>query len=311
MDLSIITINYNLAKEIKECVDSVIDKLSGLEYEIIIVDNNSVEKESLGLSAEFQKEKYKNLQYYYLDKNVGFGKGCNFGAQKAKGNVLCFLNPDTLIKQNIFPELIAKLKENKSIGMAGPCVTENNKLFDYSAGFFPNIFYELLNVFFVGRYFEAFTIKGKAKQNKAINVDWVMGAALFIKTDVFNKVGGFDKDYFLYFEEVDLCYKVIKSGYEIIYLPYVSVFHHGSLTVKKDYSFFTKMFYKSKLIFIKKRYPVFKKNIIQSLMLIQIFSQLFLWTALLPLNKNKSLGKIKGLSSLITMLFKNVAALRD
>lgn len=310
MDLSIIIVNYNLSTEIKECIVSINKKLTGLDYEIIVVDNNSKDIKSKELQKEFLSEIYKNISFFYLDENIGFGQGCNYGANKAKGKIFCFLNPDTIISDNIFPAIINMMKNDNSIGITGPGLNNNNKHFDYSAGLFPNIILELLNVFFLGRYAEAHYLKSLTEKNKnsPINVEWVMGAALFIKKEVFELVGGFDKAYFLFFEELDLCYKVLKSGFKIVYFPFLSLQHLGSVTVKKDYAFFTRLFYKSKLIFIKKNYSGFYKFLIELLVLLQIYSQLILWSVIYPLNKDKSRGKIKGLLAVNALFFKNTTS---
>ena len=311
MDLSIITINYNLSIEIKECINSIIQKVTGIEYEIIVVDNNSKDKESRLLDKHFPPEVYPNIHFYFLDENLGFGRGCNYGVSKSKGKVICCLNPDTIIQENIFPEILGYLDQNKTAGVVGPRLNENDGAFDYSSGYFPNFTLELLNIIFLGRYYEAYCVRRKAikNNNKPFEVQWVMGAALFIKADVFHKVDGYDKDFFLFFEELDLCFNVIKAGYKIIYLPAISVFHHGSVTVKKNYASFTELFYKSKLLFIKKQYPKAEKIVLEFLIFFQLISQICLWSVLYFNNKDKSKGKIKGLFAVFPDVFKSLKKL--
>ena len=106
VDLSIIIINYNLAKEIEDCLNSLLQTLdtqNELLFEIIIVDNNSPDKKLPVFEKIFNQD---NIKFYYLDENVGFGKGCNFGFSKASGKYICFLNPDTIIKEDIFLPII-------------------------------------------------------------------------------------------------------------------------------------------------------------------------------------------------------------
>src|SRR5574338_1006530 len=96
IDLSIVIINYNLAKEIENCLNSlllIIDSIKDFKYEIIIVDNNSPDKKLPDTEKIFNQE---NIRFYYLDENIGFGKGCNYGFTKASGEYICFLNPDTI-----------------------------------------------------------------------------------------------------------------------------------------------------------------------------------------------------------------------
>ncbi len=132
----------------------------------------------------------------------------------------------------------------------------------------------------------------KAKKNKKVQVDWILGAAIFIKAELFNKINGFDKDYFMFFEEVDLCRRVARQGLKIIYCPEYSIQHIGSVSGKKDYRIYTIRTYSSKNIYISKHYKSMEKFIMKLLLYSQLFSQIIIWTILFPLNKNKSKQKL-------------------
>src|SRR5690606_30178610 len=153
IDLSIIIINYNLAKEIENCLNSLIPVIESNEfnYEIIIVDNNSPDLKLRETEKKFSKD---NFYFYYLEENIGFGKGCNFGFTKANGEYICFLNPDTIIKSNIFIPVLNLFKEDASTGIIGPKQQVRKPFFDFSAGFYPNIIFELFNLFGMGVFFE-------------------------------------------------------------------------------------------------------------------------------------------------------------
>ena len=106
IDLSIIIVNYNLAKEIENCLNSflsIINSSEKIDYEIIIVDNNSPDKDLPEVEKKFVKD---NIRFYYLHENLGFGKGNNFGFSNVSGKYICFLNPDTIIKKEIFSQII-------------------------------------------------------------------------------------------------------------------------------------------------------------------------------------------------------------
>ena len=306
IDLSIIIINYNLAKEIENCLNSLLKNINSagqLSYEVIVVDNNSPDKD---LPAVEEKFKLDNFKFYYLDKNVGFGKGCNFGYSKAEGRYVFFLNPDTIIKEDIFTAVIHLFESDNSVGIIGPKQETRPPLFDFSAGHYPNVLFELFNLAGMGIFFDGFLVSllTKLKKNKNMEVDWILGAAIFIRNEIFKQIKGFDKDFFMFFEEVDLCRRVKRAGYKIIYAPTLSIHHIGSVSGKKDYKLYTIRTYASKYIYISKHYGSFTKNILKALLFLQLFSQIIIWTILSFRNKQKSKQKIEAFVFLIKNRFK-------
>jgi len=299
---SIIIINYNLAKEIEDCLNSLLQTIGSqkeFQFEIIIVDNNSPDKK---LPETEKKFKQDNIKFYYLNENLGFGKGCNYGYTKASGKYLCFLNPDTVIKENIFSPIINSFENDSTIGIIGPKQQVRKPFFDFSAGFYPNVFFELFNLFGIGVFFEGFLVYllTRIKKNKVLKVDWILGASIFIKAELFNKINGFDKDYFMFYEEVDLCKRVSNNGFKIVYYPQYSIHHIGSVSGKKDYKLYTIRTYSSKYLYVSKHYKFLYKIIMKSMLYIQLFSQMMIWTLLYPFNKDKSKQKLNAFFYLLT-----------
>lgn len=300
MDYSIIIVNYNLSKEICSCLDSIYKNLNITDFEIIIFDNNSDESSLDSLKRKIQTISSKNITLIFNDKNIGFGQACNRAALKASGKILFFLNPDTLLERNVFREIANRfgneIFDDKIIGLN----VHQDSSIDYSAGLFPNLFFETLNIFSLGRFIEALLTKVLADvlKNDRIEVDWVMGASFIIPKTLFDSVGGFDPDYFLYFEEVDLCRRIKSKGYSVYYLPQIRVIHDGSVSTKKNYYFFTKLFYKGKLIFLKKHSSTKKFAIFKFLLLIHFINQMFLWSLLKNKFPEKAKGKLKAFKEL-------------
>lgn len=300
VDLSFIIVNYNLAKEIEDCLNSLIEKIDAdgkICYEVIIVDNNSPDKELPIIEEKFRKE---NIHFYYLDQNLGFGKGCNYGFSKASGEYICFLNPDTIIKEDILLPIINLFEKDKSIGIIGPKQQLKAPCFDFSAGYSPNLFFEIFNLFGLGIFLEGFIIFLLAKFLKKdfFRVNWILGASIFIKSKLFKEINGFDKDYFMFFEELDLCKRVTNLGMKVIYYPQLKIHHIGSVSGKKDYKLYTIRTYSSKYIYISKHFKFLYKYFMKSLLFIQLFSQFLIWGVLSPLNKNKSKQKIEAMKYL-------------
>ncbi len=292
--LSFIIINYNLANEIENCLTSLLDKIHStrqIKYEIIIVDNNSPDRKLPFVENKFKNEK---VRFFYLDENTGFGKGCNFGFSKSSGEYICFLNPDTIIKEDIFAQIISQFENNKSIGIIGPKQQTRKPFFDFSAGYSPNIFFELFNLLGLGVFLEGFIIFliTKLKKNKNLEVKWILGAAIFIRAELFREIGGFDKDYFMFFEEVDLCRRVSYKNYKVVYSPKLKIHHIGSVSGKKDYRLYTIRTYSSKNIYITKHFKSIYRFLLKFLLSAQLFSQIIIWSILSIFNREKSQQKI-------------------
>jgi GT2 family glycosyltransferase len=206
--LSIIIVNYKSEKYLAKCISSIKEKFLGVEYEVIVVNNDNVDISFLG------GDKIINT-----GKNIGFGAACNVGAKNAQGEILWFLNPDTeIISQNV-TELVKELNK-EGVGIIGPrLVDKKNKTQEWIAGKKITIFGTLLNNLGYKRdkkIWESITLVG---------CDWVSGAAMFVKKDIFEKVGGFDENFFMYFEDINLCQRIRQAGYKIFYFPSCIVKH--------------------------------------------------------------------------------------
>jgi GT2 family glycosyltransferase len=132
----------------------------------------------------------------------------------------------------------------------------------------------------------------KWRQDKRIAVGWILGAAIFIRAELFKQINGFDKDYFMFFEEVDLCRRVTRQGYKVLYCPEFAIYHIGSVSGKKDYTLYTIRTYSSKNIYLSKHYKGLEKFLMKSLLYVQLVSQIIIWSVLFPVNKNKSQQKL-------------------
>lgn len=290
---------------VEKCINSILNNKGNIQIEIIVVDNYSEESLSRLLPNRIDHANKEDVHFLWLDKNYGFGYACNVAAKTAKGTLLCFLNPDTVINENIFAKIIEhhKKSDKMNIGIMGLNVSES-KFIDYSAGYFPNLLSEILNIFSLGRFFEAFLIKIKTKVHRLgiLNLDWVMGAAFCISKDFFIHLNGFDPNFFLYFEEMDLCKRARNTGANIEYISKIKVHHIGSAGSKKNYYFFTKMFYKGKLLFINKHYKQNMVLIFNMLIKLHIYLQILLWLMLIPRDKIKSMGKINAFKEVLENL---------
>lgn len=250
MKLSVVILNYNVRHFLELCIDSVKAATKHIESEIIVVDNNSPDD-----SCAMVKELFPEVTLIENKENLGFSKANNQGVQAATGEYICILNPDTIVPETVFESLLNFAKTKEQLGIVG-C-----KLIDGTGTFLPESKRNLPVVKVALQ-----KIRGNAtnyyanhiKEEDVTKVDILVGAFMFMKRQVYQDLNGFDEDYFMYGEDIDLSYKALKAGYHNYYYGNKSVIHFKGESTLKDASY-AKRFYGAMQIFYKKH---FKSNII-------------------------------------------------
>lgn len=214
--VSIIILSYNTKELLKNCINSIFTQLKG-EFEVIVVDNAS----SDGSVKEVRALKNSRIKIIENKKNIGFAGGCNIGAEKAKGEYLLFLNSDTEVKDESVLEILQSAFTDK-IGVVGGLMSNKDGSLQRSFGNFYTLPYVAKMLFFGERG----EMAGQ-KTKRTRFVDWVSGGFMMVKKNVYEQVGGFDGGYFMYMEDVDLCYRINKTGYHILVEPKARVLHVG------------------------------------------------------------------------------------
>jgi GT2 family glycosyltransferase len=254
MKLSIITVNFKTEQKIIDCVRSIHKNKPGISYEIIVVDNSN----SKYLKKNLQN--FKNVCYVACKTNVGFGKGNNIGVRKARGEVLFFLNPDTYIEDGSFKKILS-LFDTKRVGIVAPLLLDKNgKVYPRQGTKNLTPFRAIFSISIFSRIFpknaiaQSFWMKGWNK-NKETQAEVVPGTAFFIRADLFEKIGGFDENFFLFFEEFDICRRVAKKGLKILISPQLKVVHFWGLSTIQNRNS-KKYFHESRFYYFKKYYSL-------------------------------------------------------
>ena len=221
MDVSIIIVNYNTLKITNDCIESVFKKTKNLSYEIILVDNASTDG-----SREFFTQDSR-IKYVFNETNIGFGRANNVGINIAKGRNIIFLNSDTLLCNNAIQILSTYLDSHPDVAGGGGNLYQQDLSPAYSYGYlFPSLMYEFNFLFF---YIPSKLWYGKNQNHnftgKAMYVPHISGANLMIKKEVLEKVGLYNDAFFMYREETELCFRIIKSGYKLVNLPNAKIIH--------------------------------------------------------------------------------------
>lgn len=231
MDLSVIIVNYNTSENLDNCLSSIYRFTNEISFEIIVVDNNSTERD-----IENIKNQYKEAKFIFLKENNGFGAGCNVGTNIAVGDYLVFINPDILFIDNALMKVYQFMAKNSSVGVSTGILKDREGECVYTYNNFPGLSWEFTEA--VGRGSNRKIEKLLRhpyiinKQDIPIYTDWVVGAFMFIKRDIFEKIKGFDETFFLYYEDVDIQKRIKELGYKIVVLPSISVIHSERSSVR-------------------------------------------------------------------------------
>ena len=251
MQLSIIILNYNVRYFLEQCVLSVQAAIKNIDAEIIVVDNNSSDE-----SCDMMKTRFPNVRLIENKHNSGFPKGNNIGVAQAKGKYLCILNPDTVVAENTFEKTLAFAQSKTDLGIVG-C-----KLIDGTGNFLPESkrgiptpsvaftkvsgLYKLSNAF--GKYYAA-----HLNENQTGKVDILVGAFMVMEKETYLEVGGFDENCFMYSDDIDLSYMVLKTGKQNYYFHETSVIHYKGESTIKD-GLYMKRFREAMDFFYKKHF---------------------------------------------------------
>jgi len=259
MDLSIIIVSWNGKELMRNCLKSIYDKTSGIEFEVFVVDNGSKDD-----TPEMVKNDFPQVSLIANDYNAGFAKANNQAIKLAQGDFVLLLNQDMLVLPETFSGMVKFMREHPEAGVAGcHLVDENNKTVPHVRKFptiidqaaiilkLPHIFPKILDSYLM----KNFDYKKKEPQG----VDSVRGSFFTIRREVLEKLGGLDERYFFWFEEVDYCRQVKKAGWKVMYWGGVKCVDYVGQSVKKIAQYKRqKMFMESMLKYFKKWEPAWQ-----------------------------------------------------
>ena len=272
MQLSIIIVNYNVKQFLMQCLQSVQKAIAGIDAEVFVVDNASGDD-----SVEMLKEKFPWVKCIANTTNVGFSCANNQAIKLAVGEFVLLLNPDTLVEADTFVKCIDFMKQKEDAGALGvkmingkgEFLPESKRGLPVPAVAFYKIF-GLSKLFPNSKKFGSYHLTN-LDNDKIQSVEVLSGAFMFIRKKVLELIGGLDETFFMYGEDIDLSYRIIKAGYKNYYLPDARIIHYKGESTKKGSINYVIVFYKAMQIFVKKH---FTKN--KSFLLSWIFS-LAIW----------------------------------
>jgi len=269
MDLSIIIVGYKCCHDIENALISVERHFIGFTYETILVNNFAGDDELPALM-----NKHPELILIDEGTNPGFGVANNYGLTIAKGKYICFLNPDIIILNNILP-LIRMMESDRNTGLISPLLRNTDMSIQRSCYNLPSIKNWFIRCFSIDSFLmKGFSYKGDAE------VDWVLGAYMLTGRALMEELGGFDPAFFMYSEDVDLCWRIHKAGYKVMFSDKSEAIHIGGVTSASKSLSKARMEMASRIILWNKH---FSKIDVQTLLRITFWSsklKAFCWTLL-------------------------------
>jgi len=253
-DLSVTICSWNTRDDLRVCLQSLRDVAGEARMQVIVVDNNSEDQ-----SAEMVAEEFPEVTLLRMPDNVGFGKGHNRAFEVATGAVLFPLNSDAIVHEGCFARVMEFLRSDPKIGIVGPKLLNPDGSLQYSARRFPTPMAALFRNTPLGKLFP----KNKYTREYLMtdwahdaprDVDWVSGAAFAFTRELFDEIGGFDKRFFMFLEDVDLCYRAHEVGRRVVYFPEALVTHKIGSSTDKAPNRMINQFHHSMLLFYKKHY---------------------------------------------------------
>jgi len=226
-ELSVIIVNWNSKDFVRQCLASLVAHGRDVSLEVIVVDSGSFDGCGEMLTREFPA-----VKFIQSGKNIGFARANNLGALSAGGQYLWFLNPDTELKENCVRILMGKLAVLPQAGAIGCKLLNSDRSLQASCvQAFPTVFNQVINSEYLRRRFPYWKIWGnailRANPPRTEQVEVLSGACIMARREVFNAVGGFTEQYFMYGEDADLCFKIARAGHAVYYTPETSIVHYG------------------------------------------------------------------------------------
>lgn len=255
IDLSIIIVNYNVKEFLLNLLQSIQNARGNLSLETIVVDNASDDG-----SVELVKEKYPDVNLIVNKTNVGFGAANNQALQIARGKYFLLINPDTIVKENTFHEMINFFEKNPSAGIAGCKVLNPDGTLQLACRRgFPGPWTSFTKVMGLSSLFPKSKLFARynltyLNENDTYEVDAVSGAFMMMRSELYRKIGGFDQQFFMYGEDLDLCYRAQKSGFKVYYVNTTEIIHFKGESTRRSSIDETKVFYDAMHLFVRKHF---------------------------------------------------------
>lgn len=305
MELSIIIVNWKVRNLLQSCLDSIFAERSYKNFEVIVVDNDSNDG-----SVDMIQMKFPQVRLIENHENIGFGRACNQGIKIAEGRYIFILNPDTLVKPNTLLSLIDFMELHPKVGIGGCYVYYPDGTPQASFYKFPTMlsyFTRMLSLFrilprnrFTQRFFWEYP-----DNNITGPIDRVLGGAMVLRKEMVEQIGLFDEVYFMYAEELDLCYRAKQTSWKVYAIPNTEIIHYHQQSTLQNVRQATFHAFKSDFLFFRKFYSVYKTILFRLMQFCGIFFRVATWSVVYLLITSKRTFAKEKLLGYLKLLFSN------
>ena len=243
MDLSIIIVTCNSEQYILDCLNSVEKAARELRHEVLLIDNKSTD-----LTKAVVKGFKNAVTFIENSENHGFAKAVNMGLERSSGDFILLLNPDVVIQSGSLRTVIDFMRDHPEMGICGCKLLNRDGSLQYSKGSFPTLF-SILYRMVLPRRMRKYDLWGYDKIKKC---DWVTGAFMLIRNQLFRDVGRLDEKYFMYYEDMDFCLQAHQKGWEVYFYPGIEAYHLNPHAMSDRTPFIENEIRKSRLYFFRK-----------------------------------------------------------
>ena len=245
MKLSIVIVNYNVRPYLEQCLQSVQKALEGIEGEVFVVDNHSSDD-----SVEVVRNSYPWVHLIANDENMGFARANNLAIRQSEGEYVLLLNPDTVVESDTLRQVLQFMSDHPQAGGAGVMMhNADGTLAPESRRAVPTPWVACLKMLGITRRY----YMSHLPWDKPARIEVISGAFCFLRRKALDQVGLLDEDFFMYGEDIDLSYRLLKGGWENWYVPASIIHYKGRSTQKSDFRY-VHVFYQAMLIFFRKHY---------------------------------------------------------
>lgn len=250
MDLSIIIVSWNTVELLVKCLESVFAYPPDCTFEVLVVDNASADA-----TVQTVKNQFPQVKLMPNQENVGFAPANNQAIRQSSGRYVLLLNPDTEVKQNALTLLVQYLESNPAVGAVGPLTLNPDDTLQTSCYPRPTLVREFWRLFHLDSLYPYGTYHMSGwSQNEPHHTDTLLGACLLVRRQILDKIGLLDEDYFIFSEEIDLCYRIQQEGSTLFWVPQAQIIHYGGQSTKQVAPEMFMRLYESKVIYFQKHY---------------------------------------------------------
>jgi len=268
-DFSVILVCWNNKDYLEPCLQSLYGDQLHYDCDVVFVDNGSTDG-----SQEMLRDKYPEILIIQNDHNVGLGRASNQGIEATRGRYVLLLNNDTIVDGPSLDALVAFLDGHPDAGAVGGRLMNPDGSFQASDSKFPSLTEEFLIATRLGTLaWPNYPDRGFSTEVKT--VEWIGSACLLVRREALGQVGLLDEEYFIYGDEADLQYRLIKAGWQVYYLPNVTTVHYGGRSMDRWRR--RKMVYRGKMLFFKKNYGTVRTFILRMMLAVLSLGKMMVW----------------------------------